>query len=326
MRAEAWNFLLAFLLAHFMCSYAFVPPMRIGVGKLTRGFISSRRTGPSKIVCQAEDRKFPAEDVPRKDKRAMLRCPGTSLLGWREYRARLVKSETPFWMRPSSRSSDVSSVFEIPRIEAGCLLIDTTSLQGKSLEQGGISGHRDVIFVLSNDESGTRGLVLNRPSDCVIGDLTDLMGSFSGNNIYCGGMDKWSMDRLVKKRDPKMYRELRVLHPFAKLKGSQEVIEGIYAGANLKDSMKQADARNSSKNFRFFYSCVSWGPGQLERLHREGAYVAASASRSDMMCIVLQDHTEQRSPFVAQKPLWRLLLEAMGGRNSLIARQMNGEL
>jgi len=26
------------------------------------------------------------------------------------------------------------------------------------------------------------------------------------------------MDRLVKKRDPKMYRELRVLHPFAKLK------------------------------------------------------------------------------------------------------------
>ena len=53
----------------------------------------------------------------------------------------------------------------------------TSSLQGKSLEQGGISGHRDVIFVLSNDESGTRGLVLNRPSDCVIGDLTDLMGS-----------------------------------------------------------------------------------------------------------------------------------------------------
>jgi hypothetical protein len=53
----------------------------------------------------------------------------------------------------------------------------TSSLQGKSPEQGGISGHRDVIFVLSNDESGTRGLVLNRPSDCVIGDLTDLMGS-----------------------------------------------------------------------------------------------------------------------------------------------------
>jgi len=53
----------------------------------------------------------------------------------------------------------------------------TSSLRGKSLEKGSLSGHRDVIFVLSNDESGTRGLVLNRPSDCVIGDVTDLMGS-----------------------------------------------------------------------------------------------------------------------------------------------------
>ena len=50
MRAVAWNFLLAFLLAHFMCSYAFVPPTMLGVGKLTRG--SARRTGPSKIFCQ----------------------------------------------------------------------------------------------------------------------------------------------------------------------------------------------------------------------------------------------------------------------------------
>lgn len=50
--------------------------------------------------------------------------PATSRLPWREYRASLVRSETPVHLRRASRESGIWC-HEIPLIEPGCILIES---------------------------------------------------------------------------------------------------------------------------------------------------------------------------------------------------------
>jgi hypothetical protein len=62
----------------------------------------------------------------KQNKKNTIFVPATSRLPWREYRASLVRGETPLHLRRASRESGVWC-HEIPFLEPGCLLIESPS-------------------------------------------------------------------------------------------------------------------------------------------------------------------------------------------------------
>jgi len=128
-----------------------------------------------------------SDDMVSLSKKA-LKVPATSVLGWREFRARLIQSETPLWMRRASLNAGVYA-HEISEIEKGCVLIEVPHEKGVEDLEGDLQSEQyRVIFLVQYDEDhGSYGLILNRPTPCTIGDFTEKLPFFSESMIHFGG-------------------------------------------------------------------------------------------------------------------------------------------
>ncbi|CAM9211074.1 unnamed protein product [Chrysoparadoxa australica] len=143
-----------------------------------------------------------------------------------------------------------------------------------------------------DDDRGSVGLILNRPTDQKIGSLPhmppNLVEQFSNSTIYFGG--PVDMDRMTS------------LHNIPGVPGSEEICPGIYAGGfeNLADVVSKGGHEES--HVRFEHGHAAWGKGQLAKEIKANSWYLASASPDLVTGPCL------RLPV----PLWVQILDLMG--------------
>lgn len=171
------------------------------------------------------------------------------------------------------------------------------SLRGKlliaspTLGDGNFS--RTVVLIAAHDHNGALGLVLNRPSEFVVGDAVDRLASVCGEfeRVYFGGpVDPSSVILLAEFDDATLAAVL---------------IEGDL-GLPSVDTSAEA-LRRGVRRARCFAGHSGWGPGQLD------------AELADEAWIVEQ--LEAEDPWIEAGPeLWSGVLERKGGEYALVAR------
>lgn len=318
------------------CHAAFVAPSPAG-GALARA-MRPRSRDVSALKCQGGG--LHKEDLATK--KNAIYIPATSRLDWREFRSRLIKAETPAWMRRLSRETGVWA-HEVSDLERGCLLVETgqllrhVKLEGLDITSlgdlvdslgdvaesakngsGGASCRRAsdarVILLLSHDEQGSSGLILNKPTPCTIGDFTEKLAPLGKNTIYYGGAGAGSEADGI---EADASTQLHTLHRCCHLEGSVELMEGVFYGADVKlASQCVAAGKNRASDFKFFYSAVHWKPGELKAEIAQRKWVASACSKELIL----------NSPDSWDRPLWRLVLELMGGKFALISRYLSADL
>ncbi len=114
--------------------------------------------------------------------------------------------------------------------------------------------HRSVVLILSHDDQGSFGLVLNRPTDRRLGDvLPDVDPRGADVPLLQGGPVQREVVQFVG-RDPGPGRR---------------ILEGVTV-AGLEDLL---DASDAGSGIHAYAGYAGWGEGQLEREVSEGSWV-----------------------------------------------------
>ena len=104
---------------------------------------------------------------------------------------------------------------------------------------------------------------------------------------------------------------VHVVHGRGDVPGSSAVSPGVFAGG-LQGALDLVQVGKAApSDFRFFLGCMAWGPGELEEELRQGLWHTAAVSRNLVLkqCVALPT------------PLWKELMELMGGEFLEIARR-----
>ena len=140
---------------------------------------------------------------------------------------------------------------------AGTLLVATEDVQGEIFA-------KTVILLVSYDESGAMGLVVNRPTEVLpkevlpeLASLTDYDGT-----LYWGGPVEMASLRAL-------------LHSDRPPKDAIKVIDGVYR-APLAEELPRGIS--SSEQLRFYIGYAGWAPGQLEHEIALGSWDIVPAS------------------------------------------------
>ncbi|GLC38654.1 hypothetical protein PLESTM_000758300 [Pleodorina starrii] len=211
---------------------------------------------------------------------------------WREFRAKLVaQSKGASGAGGGSSDADVASgkwAHAIPKPERGALLLAHPLL----FQQSQTYFHRAAILLLDHGETGSYGLILNRPSKFLIGDvpLSRPQTQFAANRLYIGGDVGQG--------------EVQILHPYGQLSGAVEVVKGVYVGAMeaARDAVDAGFAQ--AEDFRWFTAYAGWGPGQLAMECKRGVWFTAAASPGLLLQEVLPGEGPQ---------YWHRVMNMLGG-------------
>ncbi|KAM0033490.1 hypothetical protein Hdeb2414_s0016g00486731 [Helianthus debilis subsp. tardiflorus] len=200
---------------------------------------------------------------------------------WRSFRARLVAREQAFRSEESSPSDNPNTMADqqpsisigdkwahaIHEPEKGCLLIATEKMDGVHIFE------RTVVLLLSTDNVGPMGVILNRPSLMSIKEMRsnvlDVSGVFSDQTLFFGGPLEAG---LFLVRGDERVGNSGVF---------DEVMKGLYYGT--KESVWCA-AEMVKRNvvgvgeFRFFDGYCGWEKEQLRGEIRAGYWAVAACS------------------------------------------------
>ena len=130
---------------------------------------------------------------------------------------------------------------------------------------------RTVLLMIQHDESASFGLVLNRDSDMLIGDLFESFEyRWAGEpaaTVNWGGPVQLNSGWLL-------------LGDTLSLVPDGEHLSTVLPGVNFAASMEvfRDVAENPPEDVRFFLGYAGWGPGQLESEIAQGAWLSAPAS------------------------------------------------
>ncbi len=166
-------------------------------------------------------------------------------------------------------------------VNKGSLLISEPYLGDPNFE-------RSVILICENNESGTVGFMLNRPSILTLDSVLFDIKSYK-ELLYVGG--PVSQDSLHF-----IYRNKQ------KVEDSIEILENLYWGGNfeqLKELINEGEI--NPEDFRFFLGYSGWGEGQLQEELDKNSWIVSNATVGEIF--------ETKSD-----ELWRFLLKNMGGK------------
>jgi putative transcriptional regulator len=152
--------------------------------------------------------------------------------------------------------------------------------------------YRSVIFMVSHDQQGAVGFVLNRP---MVSPMEEIWAELevdveSGKIIYLGGP---------------VPGPILVLHGDRDL-GESTVIDGVYL-ATRKDHVQTVLASSETPH-RILVGYSGWGPGQLEREMQGGGWLTHPADAS--------------SVFSDRDDLWEHLVHCVANR--IMASKITG--
>ena len=146
---------------------------------------------------------------------------------------------------------------------------------------------RTVVLVLEHGEDGAMGVVLNRPSETVVGDAVPALSGLAGEGelVRIGGpVAPEAVVALAEFPDPE--------------EASTQVLEGV--------GVLDPEAPNESLGrLRVYAGYAGWAPGQLDAELEQGAWIVERAEPGD--------------PF-ADEDIWPEVVRRKGGSYSLMAR------
>jgi len=145
-------------------------------------------------------------------------------------------------------------------LSTGSLLLATPSMHEETFD-------RTVILMLEHDESGSMGLVLNRPSDMLVSDALPDFGTLANpDRLFLGGpVEQGTALVLAEPLDP-----------------AAPGMHFMHHGIGLLDLTEGENPRISLERARVFSGYAGWGPRQLETELRAGAWIIARCDPSDL--------------------------------------------
>jgi putative transcriptional regulator len=175
--------------------------------------------------------------------------------------------------------------------------VGVDSLRGKLLIAAPMLGDgnfsRTVVLIAAHDDNGALGLVLNRPSELVVGDAVERLAPVCSDfdRVYVGGpVEPGSVIVLAEFDDPTLAALL---------------IDGDLGLPSIDASAETLS--RGVRRARCFAGHSGWGPGQLD------AELAADTW--------IVENMEAEDPWTPAGPeLWSGVLERKGGEYALIAR------
>jgi putative transcriptional regulator len=145
---------------------------------------------------------------------------------------------------------------------------------------------RSVVLLAEHDTEGSFGLIINKPSEIRLSQITDEFPGFDPQ-LYLGG--------------PVKVENLYFIHTRGEeVEGSMKILDGLYWGGNVKVIKELIRTKKmTEKDIRFFIGYAGWQPSQLERELSENSWLVLSTSADE----VLKVNSENN---------WRKILISMG--------------
>ncbi len=150
---------------------------------------------------------------------------------------------------------------------------------------------RTVVLLCEHGESGSFGLVLNRP---LAVDLSDILDGLQG-------------DGLVSMGGPVQKDTLHYLHRHGDVvEDAAQIADGIYWGGDFGAVRYLVETQITSQSrLRFFLGYSGWSAGQLEAEIKAGGWFLTQAEPAFVF------HSDPKN-------LWRVVLRHMGGEYALL--------
>lgn len=225
---------------------------------------------------------------------------------WRKFRAKLIAFEKSEKLEETSEAVLPSRwAHEVTSVELGCVLVASPSHFNDDQQYFA----QTVIFITHHDEDGTCGVILNRPLTSRLSSVKFSAGSggegqalaevFKESALYLGG--PVGVDQLI------------LLHDCEEITGSVKVVDGIYSGGLGNAMQRVRSGQLDPTRFRFFCGYAGWTKEQLNDEIKKGIWYVAASSNDVItnQCIQLP------------RPLWRQVLDLMGGKYADIARRLD---
>lgn len=150
---------------------------------------------------------------------------------------------------------------------------------------------RAVIMITENDETGTLGLVLNKPSIFKLREVLSDFPKFDAK-VYLGG--------------PIGLDSVNFIHCYPDLiPRSIPISDNLYWNGDY-DALKQAikDEKILPHNIKFFLGYSGWGIGQLKEEMKDNTWIIAE---------------NYSNVFKGSQYMWKDVLEKMGGKFKILA-------
>ena len=163
---------------------------------------------------------------------------------------------------PASSASAQQQFVPSP-VQKGSLLIASPSLSDPNFTH-------TVLFILEHGQSGTIGLVLNRPTDVLLAEVLQDLPALKQTNHRLFGGGPVGRTQLV------LLFRLKQFLPDAR-----HIMNGIYVGTPMVLERVIAGLK-PNEAFRAFAGFAGWAPGQLESEMREGSWGVLSSSTLDI--------------------------------------------
>jgi putative transcriptional regulator len=148
--------------------------------------------------------------------------------------------------------------------------------------------HQTVVLMVEHSAEGSMGLVLNRESPLTLGEL----GKNQALAVWPG-----RQGQRVRVGGPvEPYRGF-VLHDSPAVEERSEVLPGLFLSVT-SDALTPLLVDDAA-TLRFCLGYAGWGPGQVERELKEGAWLFTEASRDAAL-------------LMAPEALWEQVIKGMG--------------
>lgn len=168
--------------------------------------------------------------------------------------------------------------------EKGRLLISEPYLPDPNFE-------RTIILLCENNEDGSFGFVLNKPS---LANVSELMEDIKNYELpaMVGG--------------PVQQDTLHYIHRFASLEEAVEIAPGIFWGGNFEKLLFLLETRQMPhKDIKFFLGYSGWTAGQLEEELEQDSWIVSDQVSEELIFDT------------APESMWKKTLTIMGGRFSV---------
>lgn len=142
-----------------------------------------------------------------------------------------------------------------------------------------------VVLLAEHNKDGTFGLIINKPSDIRLSEVTQEYDTFDPL-LFFGG--------------PVQVDSLYFIHRIRDIPGSLQLIDGLYWGGDVDEIKKLMKAGKLTGNdIRFFIGYAGWAPSQLDRELGENSWL-----------VLETDIRQLFSPNSSQ--LWRDIVTSLG--------------
>lgn len=152
---------------------------------------------------------------------------------------------------------------------------------------------RTVILLTEDNEFGSVGFVLNKPSGISLDTVLSEVDDFS-EDLYIGGPVAQDSLHFIYTGD---------VH----VENSVEIVPGVFWGGEYDHLLELINLKVvKPEYFRFFVGYSGWGEGQLDAEIEQNSWVIKNATKEDIFSL---------SP----ESMWRLILSQMGGKYKMFS-------